>query len=66
MIFLNENEDNVVKDWKVKGSFEVILTSDYDNLDQMIDDWIIIEDDEGYIRGFKIDVFDIEEVRMDE
>ena len=51
-----------IKEYKVTGTFEVILTSDYDNLDQMINDWITIDDDEGFIRDFKIDVFDVKEV----
>lgn len=51
-----------IKEYKVTGTFEVILTSDDDNLNQMIKDWIIIDDDEGFIRDFKIDVFDIREV----
>lgn len=51
-----------IKEYKVTGTFEVILTSDYDNLDQMIKDWIIIDADEGFIRDFKIDVFDVKEV----
>ena len=55
-----------IRKYKVTGTFECVLTSDDENIDQAIKDWIRIEDDEDYINGFKIDVSDIVKLKEKE
>ena len=50
--------------YKVTGTFECIIKSDDENIEEAIKDWVTIDDDiDDYIKGFKIEVTTCDKIK---